>query len=77
MIDDALKRVRPILMTLSAIIAGLLPIMLGGGTSSEIMRRIAAPMVGGMLSVMPLTLLVVPVVYYLWKRASLAKGTAS
>lgn len=71
MIDDALKRVRPILMTLSAIIAGLLPIMLGGGTGSEIMRRIAAPMVGGMLSVTPLTLLVVPVVYYLWKRASL------
>ena len=76
-IDGALLRVRPILMTVSVIIAGLLPIMLGGGTGSEIMRRIAAPMVGGMLSVTLLTLLVVPVIYYLWKRASLAKGTAS
>ena len=76
-VDGALLRVRPILMTVSVIVAGLLPIMLGGGTGSEIMRRIAAPMVGGMLSVTPLTLLVVPVVYYLWKRASLAKGTAS
>lgn len=64
-------------MTVFSTIAGLLPIMLGTGTGSEVMRRIAAPMVGGMVSVTPLTLLVVPVVYYLWKRASLAKDTAS
>jgi len=69
-IDGALKRIRPILMTVSATIAGLLPIMLGTGTGSEVMRRIAAPMVGGMLSVTVLALAVVPVVYYLWKRAS-------
>ena len=75
-IDGALLRVRPILMTVSVIIAGLLPIMLGGGTGSEIMRRIAAPMVGGMLSVTLLTLLVVPVIYYLWKAASLARSAS-
>jgi Cu(I)/Ag(I) efflux system membrane protein CusA/SilA len=66
--DGALLRVRPIIMTVSVIVAGLLPIMLGSGTGSEVMRRIAAPMVGGMLSVTVLTLLVVPVVYYLWQR---------
>lgn len=70
--DGALLRVRPILMTVSATIAGLLPIMLGSGTGSEIMRRIATPMVGGMVTVTVLTLLVVPVVYSLWKRAGLA-----
>jgi copper/silver efflux system protein len=61
----ALLRVRPIIMTVSVIIAGLLPIMLGSGTGSEVMRRIATPMVGGMVSVTVLSLLVVPVVYYL------------
>lgn len=73
--DGALLRVRPILMTVSVIIAGLLPIMLGHGTGSEIMRRIAAPMVGGMISVTVLTLLVVPTIYYLWKSFGL-KTTA-
>ena len=61
-------------MTVSATIAGLWPIMLGGDAGSEIMRRIAAPMIGGMTRSTPLALLVVPVVYCLWKRASLAKG---
>ncbi|TGD71521.1 efflux RND transporter permease subunit [Mangrovimicrobium sediminis] len=60
-------RVRPVTMTAGATIAGLLPIMLGGGTGAEVMQRIAAPMVGGMLSAVVLTLLVVPVVFYLWK----------
>ncbi|NEZ03809.1 efflux RND transporter permease subunit [Wenzhouxiangella sp. XN201] len=69
--DGALLRVRPIMMTVSVIIAGLLPIMLGHGTGSEIMRRIAAPMVGGMISVTILTLLVVPTIYYLWKSFGL------
>ncbi|MCK5263479.1 MAG: efflux RND transporter permease subunit, partial [Gammaproteobacteria bacterium] len=55
-IEGALLRVRPIMMTVSAIIVGLLPIMLGSGTGSEVMRRIAAPMVGGMLSATILTL---------------------
>jgi len=67
-IDGALLRVRPIMMTVAAIIAGLLPIMLGGGTGSEVMRRIAAPMVGGMISATVLTLVVIPAVFLLWKR---------
>ena len=66
-IDGALLRVRPIMMTVAAIIAGLLPIMLGGGTGSEVMRRIAAPMVGGMLSATLLTLLVIPALFLLWR----------
>ncbi|HID81532.1 MAG TPA: efflux RND transporter permease subunit [Chromatiales bacterium] len=67
-IDGALMRVRPIMMTVSAIIAGLLPIMLGGGTGSEVMRRIAAPMVGGMVSATLLTLVVIPAVFLIWKQ---------
>jgi len=69
-IDGALLRVRPIMMTVSTIIAGLLPIMLGSGTGSEVMRRIAAPMVGGMLSATALTLVVIPAVFLIWKRRS-------
>ncbi len=69
-IDGALMRVRPIMMTVAAIIAGLLPIMLGSGTGSEVMRRIAAPMVGGMVSATLLTLVVIPAVYLLWKSRS-------
>jgi len=70
-IDGALMRVRPIMMTVAAIIAGLLPIMLGGGTGSEVMRRIAAPMVGGMVSATVLTLVVIPAVFLLWKRSGI------
>ena len=66
-IDGALLRVRPIMMTVAAIIAGLLPIMLGSGTGSEVMRRIAAPMVGGMVSATLLTLVVIPAVFLVWK----------
>ncbi len=57
------ERVRPIAMTATAIIAGLLPIMRGGGTGSQVMQRIAAPMVGGMLTTTFLCLLVVPIIY--------------
>jgi Cu(I)/Ag(I) efflux system membrane protein CusA/SilA len=64
----ALLRVRPIMMTVLAIIAGLLPIMLGSGTGSEVMRRIAAPMVGGMISATLLTLALIPAVFLLWQR---------
>jgi Cu(I)/Ag(I) efflux system membrane protein CusA/SilA len=67
-IDGALLRVRPIMMTVAAIIVGLLPIMLGGGTGSEVMRRIAAPMVGGMISATLLTLVVIPAVFLIWKQ---------
>ncbi len=66
-IDGAVLRVRPIMMTVAAIIAGLLPIMLGSGTGSEVMRRIAAPMVGGMLSATVLTLVVIPALFLLWR----------
>ncbi len=67
-INGALMRVRPIMMTVAVIIAGLLPIMLGSGAGSEVMRRIAAPMVGGMVSATVLTLLVIPAAFLLWKR---------
>ncbi len=72
-IEGALLRVRPIMMTVSATIAGLLPIMLGSGTGSEVMRRIAAPMVGGMVSATILTLVVLPAIFLLMKRQSLLK----
>jgi copper/silver efflux system protein len=75
-IDGALLRVRPIMMTVAAIIAGLLPIMLGGGTGSEVMRRIAAPMVGGMVSATLLTLVVIPAVFLIWKSTGLKKSNA-
>ena len=61
--QGAAERVRPKMMTVVTIIAGLLPIMWGTGTGSEVMRRIAAPMVGGMISSTVLTLLVIPVIY--------------
>ncbi|OUS10299.1 cation transporter [Gammaproteobacteria bacterium 54_18_T64] len=67
-------RVRPVMMTVAAIIGGLLPILLGSGTGSEVMSRIAAPMVGGMVSALLLVLLVLPAVYYLWRRMQLAQG---
>ena len=66
-IEGALLRVRPIMMTVASIIAGLLPIMLGSGTGSEVMRRIAAPMVGGMVSATVLTLIVIPALFLLWR----------
>ncbi|MGH1463490.1 MAG: efflux RND transporter permease subunit, partial [Neptuniibacter sp.] len=66
--EGAGMRVRPVMMTVAAIIAGLLPIMYGTGTGSEIMQRIAAPMVGGMISAVILTLLLIPAVFYLWKK---------
>jgi Cu(I)/Ag(I) efflux system membrane protein CusA/SilA len=69
----ASSRMRPVLMTATATIAGLLPILLGGGTGSEVMSRLAAPMVGGMLSTVVLTLLVLPVIYLLWRQRQLAR----
>ncbi len=73
-IQGALLRVRPIMMTVFAIIAGLLPIMWGGGTGSEVMRRIAAPMVGGMISATILTLIVIPAIYALVKEFTINRG---
>ncbi|WP_297187054.1 CusA/CzcA family heavy metal efflux RND transporter [uncultured Porticoccus sp.] len=70
-IQGAGLRVRPVMMTTVSTIAGLLPIMLSTGTGAEVVSRIAAPMVGGMISAVVLTLLVLPVVYYLWRGYSL------
>ncbi len=69
--EGAVERVRPKMMTVVAIMAGLLPILWSSGTGSEVMRRIAAPMVGGMVSSAVLTLLVIPVIYALIKQHSL------
>lgn len=67
-VEGAAERVRPKMMTVVTIICGLLPIMWGTGTGSEVMRRIAAPMVGGMVSSTVLTLLVIPAIYALVKQ---------
>jgi Cu(I)/Ag(I) efflux system membrane protein CusA/SilA len=77
--EGAVERVRPKMMTVVAIMAGLLPIMWGTGTGSEVMSRIAAPMVGGMISSTVLTLAVIPAIYALVKeyavRRELARAT--
>jgi Cu(I)/Ag(I) efflux system membrane protein CusA/SilA len=73
-ISGALLRVRPIMMTVATIIIGLLPIMLGSGTGSEVMRRIAAPMVGGMVSATLLTLVVIPAVFLIWKQRGISSN---
>ncbi len=72
--EGAVERVRPKMMTVVAIMAGLLPIMWGTGTGSEVMSRIAAPMVGGMVSSTVLTLAVIPAIYALVKQWRLKKG---
>ena len=69
--EGALRRVRPITMTVISVVIGLMPVMVSGGTGSEVMRRIAAPMVGGMASAWLLALLVLPAVYWLWKGRGL------
>ena len=71
--EGAVERVRPKMMTVVAIMAGLLPIMWGSGTGSEVMRRIAAPMVGGMISSTILTLIVIPAIYALVKEVGLRR----
>ena len=70
---DAVLRVRPKAMTVAVIIAGLLPIMFGGGTGSEVMRRIAAPMVGGMITAPILSMLVLPAAYLFLHRRRLQR----
>jgi Cu(I)/Ag(I) efflux system membrane protein CusA/SilA len=72
--EGAVERVRPKMMTVVAIMAGLLPILWGHGTGSEVMRRIAAPMVGGMVSSTLLTLVVIPAVYALVKGWSVKES---
>ncbi len=69
--EGAGLRVRPVMMTSLSIIIGLLPVLYGTGTGSEVMSRIAAPMVGGMVSALILTLVVLPVIYYLWRSRNI------
>ena len=71
--EGALLRLRPIVMTVATVILALLPIMLGSGTGSEVMRRIAAPMVGGVVSATLLTLLILPAMFLLWRQAGLRR----
>ncbi len=75
-VHGAVERVRPKLMTVTTTIMGLLPIMWGHGTGSQVMKRIAAPMVGGLITSTVLTLVVIPAIYYLWRGRGL-KGTDS
>ncbi|MDA0912183.1 MAG: efflux RND transporter permease subunit, partial [Proteobacteria bacterium] len=72
-IEGALLRVRPITMTVATIIIGLIPIMFARGTGSEVMQRIATPMVGGMISATILALLLLPAVYYVYQKRRLLK----
>ncbi len=71
-VEGALTRLRPVTMTKVAILAALLPIMIGGGAGSEAMQRIAAPLLGGVLSVAILTLAVIPAAYLVWKSRGLS-----
>lgn len=68
------QRMRPVLMTTATVFIGLVPVMIGTGVGSEVMQRIAAPMVGGMVSAMLLALMVLPAIYGLWKGRGLATG---
>lgn len=72
-IEGTLYRLRPIAMTGTVILAGLVPIMVSHGTGSDVMKRIAAPMVGGMASTVALSLLVIPVIYRLWKQKDIGR----
>jgi Cu(I)/Ag(I) efflux system membrane protein CusA/SilA len=75
--EGAVERVRPKMMTVVAIMAGLLPILWGGGAGASVMKRIAAPMVGGMISSTVLTLVVIPAVYALWQEWVIRRQTAA
>ena len=70
-LTGASLRIRPIMMTVLTVVIGLIPIMLSDGTGSEVMQRISGPMIGGMISTVILTLLVIPVVFYVWKQFGL------
>jgi Cu(I)/Ag(I) efflux system membrane protein CusA/SilA len=75
--EGAVLRVRPKAMTVAVIIAGLVPIMIGSGTGSEVMQRIAAPMVGGMITAPLLSMFMVPAVYLLLRRRAMRSSGAT
>ena len=70
----AVQRIRPKMMTITVIIAGLLPIMWSHGAGSDVMKRIAAPMVGGVVTSGIMELLVYPVIFYIWRSRRLQKS---
>ena len=72
-IEGAVERVRPLIMTVATTLIGLLPVMYGTGSGSQIMKRIAAPMVGGLISSTLMTLFIIPVIYNLWKLWEIKK----
>lgn len=74
-LEGSAQRIRPIFMTVCAITGGLLPIMWGMGTGATVMKRIAAPMVGGMISATALSLIVIPVIYYIWRSREVKRLT--
>lgn len=76
-VEGTLYRLRPIAMTGTVILVGLLPIMVSHGTGSDVMKRIAAPMVGGMLTAIVLSLLVIPVLYRMWEKPASNSTTTS
>ena len=74
--EGSVERVRPKLMTVATTMIGLLPIMFGSETGTRVMKRIAAPMVGGLVSSTVLTLVVLPAIYFLWKSFELRRRSA-
>ncbi len=76
-IEGAVMRVRPKMMTVMAIMAGLLPIMWSHGAGADVMKRIAAPMIGGMVTSTILTLVIIPVIYEMWRSRQLARARAT
>jgi Cu(I)/Ag(I) efflux system membrane protein CusA/SilA len=72
--EGAVQRVRPKMMTVAAIMGGLLPIMWTTGTGADVMKRIAAPMIGGMVSSTVLTLIVIPILYGIWKHRTMSSA---
>jgi Cu(I)/Ag(I) efflux system membrane protein CusA/SilA len=74
--EGAVLRIRPKAMTVATLMVGLIPIMIGGGTGSEVMQRIAAPMVGGMITAPLLSLFVIPAVYLVWQRRHLPEAAS-
>jgi Cu(I)/Ag(I) efflux system membrane protein CusA/SilA len=76
-IEGAVQRVRPKMMTVAAIMGGLLPIMWTTGTGADVMKRVAAPMIGGMVSSTILTLIVIPALYFIWKRWTMPSDSSN
>jgi Cu(I)/Ag(I) efflux system membrane protein CusA/SilA len=72
-VEGALERLRPVAMTVTTVIAGLMPILWSQGTGADVMKRIAAPMVGGMVSATVLTLVVIPAIYLIWRRHGVSR----